>query len=534
MPRASTHVCEVPLRAGLHEVAVLGSRFEAARQLFNAVLGEALRRLARMRRDPAFDQAKALPRGSSSKDATPLQKVQAQARREAFAALRRKHGFREYDLHQHPSLGKGCWLREHLDINTAQKVATRAFRAVERYSFGQAGKPRFKRYGEVESVEGKSNAAGIRFRDDEVLWDGSHGKLRMEVLWDPADPVHAHTRRAIEASGVKYVRLLLRAVRGRRLPYAQLVLLGEALRKPKHAIGTGTVGLDLGPSQVAVVTEGHVERIPFCPGLDRKEAARRRYLRKLDRQQRANNPENYNPDGTLKPRRLRKPWKASRSQVRTREALAEVLRALAAQRRALQGEVVHQVLALGNQVVTEKVNKRSWAKLWGRSVGHKAPGAFEARVKLLAEASSGSFEAVETRTTCLSSRCLCGKRVKKALSKRTHTCGCAFIPEGMHADRDEFSAFLALHCQGGLLDEQAARASWSAWGVDILLRASSSLKQAANGEAWPPLRGRGPRRSGSQRSDSSAREAQGLPSGERGAEVALFHGAKAPPGTPGL
>ena len=151
-------------------------------------------------------------------------------------------------------------------------------------------------------------------------------------------------------------------------------------------------------------------------------------------------------------------------------------------------------------------------------MGHKAPGVFEARVKVLAEASNGSFEAVETRTTYLSSRCLCGKRVKKALSKRTHTCGCAFIPEGMHADRDELSAFLALHCQGGLLDEAAARASWSAWGADFLLRLLSSAKEAANGAALPPLRAREARQSGSVAHEAGQRR-EALPgtqeSGER-------------------
>ena len=199
----------------------------------------------------------------------------------------------------------------------------------------------------------------------------------------------------------------------------------------------------------------------------------------------------------MKPQRLRKPWKASRAQVGTRTALAEVQRALAAQRKALQGHLAHQILALGNRVVTEKVNKRSWAKLWGRSVGHKAPGMLEARLKVLAEASGGSFEAVPTRTTYLSSRCLCGLRRKKPLSERRHTCGCPFIPEGTEVDRDEFSAFLALHVREGLLDEQAARESWRAWGADCLPGPSSSPKQAASGEAKPSHREGGSRQSGS-------------------------------------
>jgi len=511
-------VCEFEVRATSQDRSVLRSRLEAGRQLYNAILGEALRRLARMRKDPAFEIAKALPRGSSNKDATPLQKAQAKARKEAFAALRETHGFREFDLHKHPSLAKTCWLRGHLDVNTQQKVATRAFKAAERWSFGQGGRPRFKRYGELESLEGKDNSMGIRFREDRILWFGAFGKLDLPLLPIPGDEVQGHALEIAREDGVKYSRILLRTIRGRERAFVQLVLEGQPLRKAQHVVVPGRVGLDLGPSQVAVVAPGEVRTIPFCPGLDRKESARRRYLRRLDRQRRANNPENYREDGTVLPRSQRKPWKASRAQMVTRAALAEVLRAMAAQRKSLQGELAHQILALGNQVVTEKVDKRSWAKLWGRSVGHKAPGMLEARLKVLAEASGGSLEQVSTRETYLSSRCLCGLRRKKPLSERKHICGCTFVPEGTEVDRDEFSAFLAMHCQGGLLDEEAARESWRAWGADCLLRPLSSVKEAANGEALPPLRAREARRSGSVAQEAGQRR-EALPgcqaSGER-------------------
>jgi hypothetical protein len=268
--------------------------------------------------------------------------------------------------------------------------------------------------------------------------------------------------------------------------------------------------------------------------LDRKEAARRRYLRKLDRQRRANNQDNYRADGTVKPRSQRKPWMASVGQKSTRAILQEVLRALAAHRKSLQGQVVNEVLAIGNRIRTEKVNKRSWATLWGRSVGHKAPGMFQAALERKTLASGGAFAEVSTWTTYLSSRCLCGARAKKELCNRKHECGCAFVPPGTFVDRDEFSAFLVLFCQEGRLDERVAREAWTAWGVDTLLCASSDVKQAANGEAWPSFRGGDPRQSGSQRRDSSVRKATGLSRGERVAEASLFLGAKAPPGTPVL
>ena len=500
MPRAKTpsFVCEFEVSATSKDLRVLRSRKEAGRQIYHAIEGEGLRRLARMRHDPGFELAKAMPKGPEKKA--------------AFEVLRKHHGFTEASLHQHPSLAKDCWLRGHLDVHTQQKVATRAFRAVERWSFGGSGKPRFKRYGELESLEGKSNAAGIRFREGHILWAGAHGSLNLPLIVKPGNEVQAHalqvagttfTRttkdgKAVTETGVKYCRLLSRTIRGRERAFVQLVLRGMPLQKARHYVRDGLVGLDLGPSQVAVVGEGFVKTIPFCPDLDRVEATRRRYLRKLDRQRRANNPDNYRPNGTVKPRSQRKPWQSSASQKATQGVLAELLRGMAAHRKSLQGKLVNDLLALaGNQVITEQVNVRSWAKLYGRSVGHKAPGLFQSAYGRKAEASGGSMELVSTQKTYLSSRCLCGKRTKKLLSERKHTCGCEFIPEGMHADRDEFSAFLALHCQGGTLDEGSARQSWLSWGAGCLLRLSSGNTETANGAALPTLRVREPRRSSS-------------------------------------
>ena len=524
MPRSTTpsYVAEFEVQTTSQDRRVLRARLEAGRQLYNAVLGEALRRLARMRKDPGFETAKAMPRGSSDKKATAKQKAQAKARRDTFAALRERHGFRDFDLHKHASLAEACWLRGHLDVHTEQKVASRAFKAAERWSFAGSGKPRFKRYGELESLEGKSNAAGIRYREGRICWNGEFAKLAMPLIPKAGDQVHAHALAEAAAGKVKYVRLLARTIRGQERVFAQLVLEGapwakvDAKGDPKHRIAAGVVGgMDLGPSQVAVVTEGKVETFGFCKGLDRQQARIRRYQRRMDRQRRARNPDNYNADGTM--RKGPKRWEKSRRQGAGEGVLADTLRAMAAHRKSLQGALAHTILAMANCLVTEKVNKRVWAKQYGRSIGHKAPGALELRVATLAEASGGTLERVSTYTTFLSSRCLCGKRKKKPRSERKHICGCSWFPEGTWADRDEFSAFLAMFSQGSALDEASARTAWTTWGADSLLRSASTIGKTATGEACLPCRARATRQSGSTENRSGQRREGGPIRGRRAA-----------------
>ncbi len=47
--------------------------------------------------------------------------------------------------------------------------ATRAFKAMQQYAFGQCGRSRFKGYRQLDSVEGKTNTSGIRWQDDGVV-----------------------------------------------------------------------------------------------------------------------------------------------------------------------------------------------------------------------------------------------------------------------------------------------------------------------------------------------------------------------------
>ena len=524
MPKAKTRTftAEFELRTSSQDQRVLGSRFEAALQLYNAILLESLHRLDRMRLDPAFDLAGAMPSGASGPQASATQKDRAKARRQAFDVLRVKYGFIEYELHKNPSLKGDCWLRGHLDSQVAQVVATRAFRAAEQHCFDQGGRPRVKDHGEIDSLEGKSNASGIRYRLQHILWKGEFAKLKLPLIVKQGDPVQAHALRLAEAGQVKFVRILFRTIWGQRRVYAQLVLAGQPWVKlttagePKHRVAEGVIGaMDLGISHVAVVTQGQVESFPFCEGLDRKSAVSRRYLRRMERQRRAKNPQNYHPNGRVQEGQM--VWDKSEGQKRVEAHLADLWRATAAQRTSLQNKLAHQVLAMANVLISEKVNKRDWAELFGRTVGHTAPAMFEDRVGILAKASGGDLELVSTYKTYLSSRCLCGRQKKKTLKNRKHTCGCQWVPNGAYVDRDQFSAFLAMFCQGGALDERRARTAWSEWGADSLLQSSSKKRKVAPGEPTATRRGQEARnrnstgpRSGQRREDGPIRGRRAL------------------------
>lgn len=136
-----TFLLEVPLQVTSQQAKHLQGHFEAARQLYNALLGEALQRLNTMRNDARYDVARTLPKGIE--------------RNGLFSSLRKEYGFSEYAIHAYACQIRVSWIREHIDINTAQTLASRAYQAVNKVCIKKAKKVRFKSKGRgIDSVEG--------------------------------------------------------------------------------------------------------------------------------------------------------------------------------------------------------------------------------------------------------------------------------------------------------------------------------------------------------------------------------------------
>ncbi|MDJ0620955.1 MAG: hypothetical protein QNJ63_30165 [Calothrix sp. MO_192.B10] len=145
--KTSSCITEIPLITTSKDLSVLAARLEGGRQLYNAVLSEGKTRLELIRNSQLYQQAKLIP------------KTDKKARSTAFQKAHEAYRFRDYDLQAfaNKTAIASVWIKSHLDANTIQKIATRAFKALERMLFGKAKKVRFKQKGQFSSLEGKTN-----------------------------------------------------------------------------------------------------------------------------------------------------------------------------------------------------------------------------------------------------------------------------------------------------------------------------------------------------------------------------------------
>ena len=179
----------------------------------------------------------------------------------------------------------------------------------------------------------------------------------------------------------------------------------------------------------------------------------RRLERKLDRQRRANNPDNFNENGTIKAGR--KVWHESKKYKRTKAKLADIKRKQAETRKISHQTQTNHVLSLGDTFVVEQMNfaglaaraketkvsektgKIARKKRFGKSIGHRAPAMWVSMLKYKAEYAGKNF--IDANTWTIKASQLdhtTGEYNKVSLSTRTKEI------DGNLVQRDLYSAFL--------------------------------------------------------------------------------------------
>ncbi|MEO1375294.1 MAG: transposase [Cyanobacteria bacterium J06635_10] len=433
MARSKTpsFVTELPLKVNSKQEKELLARFQAARQLYNACLNEALVRMNLVKNSELYQQAKKL-RGGSKK-----------ARQDLFNKAREQHRFNDYALKTFATqtANRSKWIKINLGAHEKQTIGTRAFKAVDKILFGQAKKVKFKATTRFKSVKGQSNDTGIRFINNQVLWK----KLILNTIidWDNLVLVHGLN------SPVKYCRILWRNLNGKKRWFVQLINEGLPYQQPHDYVKKGIVGLDVNISNVAFVADNKAGLLPFADKVPTFEREIKALQRKMQRSQRMHNPDNFEPDFDKqvgnkivrkkgKVKEGKKQWIKTRNYRRIQARKAELERRKTAYAKSQNRRLVNEILRHGNQIKTEKVSIKGWQKRYGKAISAKSPGFFQSELKRKAENAGGYFLTFSTQKTALSQTHLDGSRVKKSLSQRVHKDVTGFV---MH--RDLFSAFLS-------------------------------------------------------------------------------------------
>ena len=425
-------VLELPLQVEKYQADILNKRYEHLRQLYNYVQGKLLRQYRYFEQMAEFQACK-----------------NAQDKRDFF----RSHPFRingnlagnkelpeitfdEYGIKgfveklaqksagpnmTYADLGFTTYILDHLgaSIWAAWDKKLYDYRA-KRISF--------KKYGELDSFSSRRKVVGgkVYFSGMELHLDtmelaiklnakqGKNAKfVTLPILHNPKHADYEMWALKGGLDSIKVVKMVRRMVRGQYKYYVQLSIEGEKPQKGR-TLGKGNVGIDLGPTTVAVSGDNIASIDKLASKCDNIQEEITRLARKIDRSRRANNPENFNEDGTIK-RGVRLVWKDSKRYKALRKEMAELQRRQAAIRKQQHIDRANALLKEGDTFIVENNPVNAWVRRAketkidektgkykskrgsGRSVGNHAPAMFVDILENKVKSLGGRFERVNTQ-----------------------------------------------------------------------------------------------------------------------------------------
>ena len=323
--KTASYVVQYELLTTTRDRKSLEKKFNSAKSIYNACLNECLKRLDRLKKNEEYSSL--LKEKSSKKRNRKLKEIELSL------------NYSEYDMHKYVKDIRKLYSK-HIGSLEAQKLATRSFQAVEKLHYHIADKVNFKnRYSDM-SVENKSNNTGLRLKDNIVLWND----LKLKIKEKRNDIYNIQSRN----DKTKYIRILKKKIRRKTRYFIQVIK--EGIPPKKRNYGQETVGLDIGTSSVAIVSDSCV-KLEKLSNTENEYKKLRRLDRKLERSKRINNPKNYNDDGTVK--KGSKRWIYSNRYIKLKQKRKDLYRKLASKRKEYQEILANKIISLGVDIKVE-------------------------------------------------------------------------------------------------------------------------------------------------------------------------------------
>ena len=442
--KSPSFVLELKLNTFPADDSALLERFYYAFLMKNRLIRHARRALSSMRQDKEYRFLMTEYISLKGKDDKASKRLRNDIGDE-LSRIRTSYGLSEYQFHAWIAVQQYRYSK-HIDSLTAQKIATNVWQSVEAVLFRKGKTIHFQKLDNLMSLEGKNNASGIRFKDGRLCWNGL-------VIQPRIRKCDTYAREALTRR-VKYCRIVRKPMGISYHWYLQLILEGKP--PVKHKIIDGRAGIDQGTSTEAVFSKQGCILTELAP--DNRDISHkvRKLSRKMDRSRRAMNPDNYNADGTIKPRQSRKPWVHSRTYKADRMRLKTLRRRNADTVHQSEEILANEILEHhGSDIITEQMDYKALQlkakedrisektgrhlsrKRFGKSLAKHAPARFLSVLERKLSYINKTVNYVDTwKFKASQYDHVLGDYVKPGLSSRSKTVG------GHVVQRDLYSAFL--------------------------------------------------------------------------------------------
>lgn len=455
----------------------LEKSFRISNSAYNEGISLGLKRFEAMKRNPYYQElleARRLAKAGIDKLKKAKKKTKGLVQQvklydKALFKLRKAYGLTEFDLSAHlcRQRRKDGSPYQQLSASEIQVIANQVYKTLEKVLFYQI-KPhevRFRSKFDLDvSYRNRVNTEATRLvpSDKKEIAYRLYLHKKSTFVDIPVEAFNKYQQMSLMRSEkIKYVQIVRKTIRGKKVYYLQIVCQGFPLSKVTK--GGGVVGIDPGISTVAFVSPSEVALVDLVPkNITQKEKLLKQLDQKIERSRRVNNPECYNENGVIKKgARFKRP---SKRQMRLRNRRRKVYRSLSEERKKIQGQLINRLVSQASIIKIEDLNvkglqKRSRdirinpktnrpysKKRFGKAIFRAAPSAFRMALETRAIQLGIDFEVISPKDVKPSQyNHITQTFEKKSLSTRVYD----LSDEYKGVQRDLYSAFLIGHIENG-------------------------------------------------------------------------------------
>ncbi|MBQ3860569.1 MAG: transposase [Clostridia bacterium] len=440
-------VLTLPLLTEPWQEHIIETRFRIMEQLKNALIAKELRKLENLKRTREWKRLmKSIRECEDDKERRELFKERTKMLKDA--------GFTEYRFGD-DLIPMQKHFVEHFFANAAHRAASDVWRAFEKYLYGDGKLVRFHKRGTLNSIASKYPREGMLIDGNVFTWKGGRCENCVTLKIRIRYPKTEYEAEMLEKP-VRNMRVVRKWMKTRYKYYLQVTLQGDPASKHRP-VGKNRVGIDIGTQTIAWSSPTEVRLAELAAGIKRNHAEKTALQRKLDRSRRAANPQNYNPDGTVR-RGIRLRWVKTKHYLRLEGRIRELERKNADIRKYEHICLANHILSLGNEVYIEDMNfkglqgraketkldkngRYARKKRFGKSLANRAPSMFVTILGNKLKTAEGHLYTVNTRTFKASQYDHTADEYrKKTLGQRWN-----HLKNGDKIQRDLYSAFLLMN-----------------------------------------------------------------------------------------
>lgn len=426
-------IIKLPLKIEIWQQHILDNRFEYCREIYNCMRTKILRILSYYKNFKEWKEIEAITDYKQKNKLT-----------QEFIK-KYKLPFSEYGLGSYISKFLPRYKKYGINSTILENISSNLWKSLEKYLYGKGKRISYKEKDSFNSYKtrlknGIFNGIQYDLKKAELTLNvngkrGKNGKF-MTI------PFVINTKSEYEMfsfsanNEIREISIQREFIRGRWKYYVSFTIKGEKPNKGRE-LGKGNVGIDLGPSSVAIVSNENVYIDELGKGIESIEKKLHKLLRKMDRSRRQNNPLQFNENGTIKkyPKGERPNWILTNNYIKLKNKVKELYRRKSTLLKLSHINLANEVIGYGNNFIVENNPVSAWAKRakettinkkgkinkkkrFGKSITNHAPSMFIEILENKINSLGGKINKIDIRNAASQFDFTNGEKTKHQLNER--------------------------------------------------------------------------------------------------------------------